>query len=360
MSRRALSDNRIEQRRAEDLMREALSLAAQTQPHPNPRVGALVVSGGSVVGTGAHHRAGEAHAEVNAIRAAGSQARGATIYVTLEPCSHEGRTPPCVDAIIDSGIERVVIGALDPDTRVDGSGVDRLRGAGINVVHGILATEVEALDPGYFHHRRTGLPLITLKLATTLDGQVAAADRTSQWITGREAREDGHRLRADADVVVVGAGTLLDDDPGLDVRLRGYRGRQPRPVVIAGGRPLPADAALFKRDPLIYTSELCDLPAEQVIVPGGDRVDLSAVLTDLGKRGYVAALVEGGPTLARALLEGRYVDRLVLFFGSKLGMGTGLPAVSGSFETLEDALDIEIDAVVRLGNDIRIDARLVG
>jgi diaminohydroxyphosphoribosylaminopyrimidine deaminase/5-amino-6-(5-phosphoribosylamino)uracil reductase len=282
------------------------------------------------------------------------------MYVTLEPCAHEGRTPPCVDAIIDSGIENVVIGALDPDTRVDGSGAEQLRRAGIEVSHGVIAAEVEALDPGYFHHRRTGLPHITLKLATTLDGQIAAADRTSQWITGTEARQDGHRLRAEADVVIVGAGTLLDDDPGLDVRLRGYRGRQPRPVVIAGGRPLSPDAALFRRDPLIYTSELCDLPAEQVIVPGGDRVDLSVVLADLGKRGYVAALVEGGATLARELLEGRHVDRLVLYLGCKLGMGIGLPAFSGSFETLEDALDVEIEAVERLGEDIRIDARVVG
>jgi len=359
VSRRALSDNLDEQRRAEDLMRRALSLASQTQPHPNPRVGAVVVSGNSVVGEGAHERAGKPHAEIIALGKAGSRARGATLYVTLEPCSHHGRTPPCADAIVKAGIERVVIGAADPDERVDGAGVDRLLAAGVDVSEGILADEVELADPGYFHHRRTGLPLVTLKLATTLDGQIAAADRTSQWITGPEARTDAHRLRAESDVVLAGAGTILDDDPRLDVRLDGYQGRQPRPVVIAGRRPLPGDAAVFQRDALVYTSELCDIPAEQVIAGSGNSVDLTTAFEDLGRRGYVAVLVEGGATLAARLLEGGHVDRVLFYLGAKLGVGAGLGAFSGTFATLDDAVPVDITSVARLGSDLRIEARLV-
>lgn len=359
MSRRALSDNRTEQRRAEDLMREALSLARQTQPHPNPRVGAVVVSAEAIVGAGAHQRAGEPHAEVLALDDAGALARGGTMYVTLEPCSHEGRTPPCVEAIVAAGIERVVVGTLDPDVRVDGSGVNRLRKAGIEVTHGVLAEEIENTDPGYFHHRRTGLPLVTLKLAMTLDGQIGAADRTSQWITGPEARADGHRLRAESDVVVVGAGTVFDDNPRLDVRLDGYRERQPRPVVIAGRRPLPGEAAVFSRDALVYTSELCDLPAEQVIAGKGEMVDLAAALEDLGSRGYVAALIEGGATLATHLVESGHVDRIAIYFGSKLGLGTGMAAFSGTFGTLLDAVAVDITSVQQLGDDLRVDMDVV-
>lgn len=359
MSRRALSDNRTEQHRADDLMREALSLTTGTQPHPNPRVGAAVVSEGQIVGTGAHREAGEPHAEVIALHDAGLRTRGSTLYVTLEPCSHHGRTPPCVKAIVDAGIERVVIGALDPDERVNGSGVRELRAAGIETAHGVLEDEVEASDPGYFHQRRTGLPLVTLKMAMTLDGQIAAADRTSQWITGPEAREDGHRLRAESDVVVVGTGTVLDDDPRLNVRLADYHGRQPRPVVIAGTRSLPGDAAVFDRDALVYTRDSADLPGEQVVVGGTNGVDLAAAFKDLGTRGYLSALVEGGATLARSLVAARRVDRLVLYYGARLGLGRGLAAFAGTFSTLEDAVRVDIEDVERLGSDLRIDAKVV-
>lgn len=358
MSRRALSDNLDEQRRAEEMMRRAIDLASQTNPHPNPRVGAVVVSQGKVVSEAAHARAGEAHAEVLALAAAGSRAEGATVYVTLEPCSHHGKTPPCADALIDAGVSGVVVGAIDPDSRVSGAGIARLRDAGIEVSSGLLDEEIVATDPGYFHHRRTGRPLVTLKLATTLDGQIAAADRTSKWITGKDARRNGHGLRSESDVVVVGAGTVLDDDPRLDVRLDGYTGRQPRPVVIAGRRALPSNAVVFSRDALVYAAAPLPLEVEQVMAADGEAVDLGAVIKDLGGRGYVSALVEGGATLASALLRGGHVDRIVLYLAAKLAMGRGLGAFAGEFGTVDDAQAIRIGAVTRLGEDLRIDVEV--
>ncbi len=358
MSRRALSDNLTELRRAEEMMQRALSLAAQTRPHPNPRVGAVVVSGSNIVGEGAHVRPGEPHAEILALAQAGADAEGATLYVTLEPCSHHGRTPPCTRALLEAGVASVVVGVVDPDHRVRGTGIDELRAAGVEVITGVLEDEVENADAAYFHHRRTGLPLMTLKLAATLDGQIAAADRTSKWITGEEARLDGHRLRAEADAVMIGAGTLLDDDPGLDVRLEGYAGQQPRPVVIAGNRSLPTTARVYQRDALVYTTKPLDLPVEQVQAGSGDKVDLSAVVKDLGARGHVEVLVEGGASLAKALVVGGYVDRIVFYLAAKLGLGRGLGAFAGEFETIGNALPLEIVAVDQVGQDVRIETKV--
>ncbi len=385
MSRRALSDNLdlasgqgdgptdligspqggevpAEQRRwsasDSEYMQRAISLATSTHPHPNPRVGAVVVSNGAVIAEAAHKKAGQPHAEALALQLAGAQAAGATVYVTLEPCSHVGRTPPCSQALIEAGVAKVVVGAIDPDQRVHGSGIEELRAAGIEVVAGVNAEDVEAADPGYFHHRRTGLPLVTLKLATTLDGQIAAADRTSKWITGEEARRDGHRLRAEADLVIVGAGTVLDDDPRLDVRLDGYTGSQPRPVIVAGRRDLPKTAALYGRDALVFTSRPLDIPAEQVTAGDAGRIDLRAMIEDLGRRGYVSALVEGGATLAAELVRGGHVDRIVFHLAAKLGLGQGIGAFGGEFKTITEAVPLLIESVDRIGSDIRVQARV--
>lgn len=374
MSRRALSDNRdrpgsgpvaggtaIAGAADTRFMKRAIALAAQQYPHPNPRVGAVIVDrDGTTVAEAAHERAGAAHAESLALAQASERAGGATIYVTLEPCTHFGRTPPCSRALIDAGIARVVVGAVDPDTRVAGSGIEELRRAGIEVIAGVLSDEVEAMDPGYFHHRRSGLPLVTLKLATTLDGQIAAADRSSKWLTGEQARRDVHMLRSEADVVIVGAGTLIDDDPLLDVRLDGYSGRQPRPVIVAGSRPIPPDASLASRDPLVYTPRSTDIGGEHVIAGDGSRVDIGAMLEDLGGRGYVSALVEGGSRLARSLIDGGHVDRMVLYLAGKLGLGTGVPVFSGVFATLADAVEIEVESVALIGNDIRVEIKVGG
>lgn len=338
-------------------MIEAIALAGDAMPHPNPRVGAIALDrNGKAVGRGAHdHGPGHPHAEVLALAEAGEKAAGGTLIVTLEPCDHEGRTPPCTEAIRAAGVTRVVVGAGDPDPRVAGRGVGRLRSAGIEVIEGVEAQAVEALDPGYFHHRRTGRPRVTLKAAWTLDGQAAAADGTSKWISGEEARADAHRLRARSDAVMVGAGTLLADDPELTVRIPGFEGEQPRPVVVAGHRRLPPDAAVFRRNPIVFAPDPVDLPGEVVVLPGLDGIDLAAAMEHLGESGVVDLLVEAGPTLAGSLLRGDLVDRGVFYLAGMLGAGTGIPGVRGTFATLSEAIPLCITAVDRAGGDLRIE-----
>jgi diaminohydroxyphosphoribosylaminopyrimidine deaminase/5-amino-6-(5-phosphoribosylamino)uracil reductase len=363
VSRRARSDNSAGFRRSSAFLVRALDLARPFRTHPNPRVGCVIVDPeGVVVGEGAHRAAGEPHAEIVALRQAGDRAEGSVVYVTLEPCSHHGRTPPCVDALIASGVASVVVAVEDPDPRVSGRGVAALRAAGVDVVADVDPEAAVALDPGYFHHRRTGLPRVTLKLAATLDGQAAAADGTSQWITGEPARRSAHVLRAQSDVVMVGAGTLRTDDPRLDVRSAGYAGPQPRPVIVAGSRALPASAVVYDRDPLIYRAEIAgDEPAgaEIVAVGGAERADLTGVVKDLASRGLYDVLVEGGPTLAAALLDAGLVDLVVAYIGAKLAGGTGKPAVAGVWTTLSDAFDLEIGAADLVGGDVVVSARVV-
>ncbi len=343
--------------RFREAMRRAIELAGAHRTHPNPRVGAVVVdANGRILAEGAHDGVGSPHAETVALDRAGAAARGSTVVVTLEPCTHVGHTPPCTDALIEAGVSRVVVGAIDPDPRVAGGGVRRLREAGIEVIDGVLADECEALDPAYFHHRRTGRPRVTLKAAATLDGQVAALDGTSQWITSPEARADAHRLRAEADAVLIGAGTLLADDPRLTVRLPGYTGPQPVPVVVAGRRPLPPGARLWERPALIVATDLRD-EAETVVVPPGPdgRPDLGVALRALGERGLLDILVEGGPTLARSLWDRRLVDRGVFYLGATVAGGGGRPIFDGGFDTLAAARTVQIDQVRRLGPDLRVE-----
>lgn len=362
MSRR-VEDNLFPTHRADELMQRALGLTEATMPHPNPRVGAIVVSpAGDVLAERAHLAAGTPHAEAAALAEAGAAARGSTLVVTLEPCAHHGRTPPCADAVIDAGVARVVVGVVDPDPRVAGMGIERMRDAGIEVIAGIEEAAVRSNDPAYFHHRSTGRPLVTLKVAMTLDGQSAAADGTSQWITGPEARSDAHRLRAENDAVLVGNGTVLADDPRLDVRIDGYDGPQPRPVIVAGRRPISPTAALLGRGPIIFAPEPmphpCDGPDQPVVMPGRDGVDLVGVVKHLGGEGVLSVLVEGGSKIAGSALRAGIVDRIVLYFGAKLAAGIGLPAIAGRLETILDARDLSITHVSRLGPDLRIDAIL--
>ncbi len=357
VSQRAEPDNGVDERHCEALMRRAIAIAAETHPHPNPRVGALVLSpGGDVVGEAAHLVPGEPHAEAAALRAAAERARGGTLIVTLEPCAHHGRTGPCTEQIIGAGIKRVVIGTEDPDELVSGRGIASLEKAGLDITMGVLSSEVVALDPGYHHHRATGRPLVTLKTAMTLDGQTAARDGSSQWITGIEARRDAHRLRAEADAVLVGAGTLRTDDPRLDVRLDGFQGIQPRPVVVAGREALPRGAAVFARDPLVYTPVAHDIGGgvEEVVVAGPGGVDLAAMVKDLGARGVLDLLVEGGATISRALMEAGLVDRIVLYVGAKIAGGAGRGVFEGAFESLTDATDVVVTEVSRVGADLKI------
>ncbi len=341
-------------------MREAVSLAAAHRPHPNPRVGALVVDdGGTVLASGAHVEPGTPHAERLALDAAGSAADGATLVVTLEPCVHHGRTPPCTDAVIASGVSRVIVGAADPDSRVSGNGIRRLRQAGIEVLEGVEAELVERTDPGYFHHRRTGRSRVVHKAALTLDGQTAAADGTSQWITSDAARRDGHRLRSQMDGVMVGAGTLIGDDPRLSVRLEGYDGPQPRPVIVAGTRPLPAGAAIWLRNPLVLAPVPMDVPGDVVVVPGpGGSVDLEAGLRATADAGLLDLLLEGGAALAGAMFARGLVDAGVWYLAGLIAGGVGQGVFDRPFHTLDSARPARITAIHPVGPDLRVDWEL--
>lgn len=339
-------------------MRRALELAQSHHTHPNPKVGAVVVSAsGEIVGEGAHTKAGEDHAEVIALDAARERAAGATLYVTLEPCVHYGRTPPCTEAIIGAGVGRVVVAMIDPDEKVSGAGVAMLREAGIEVTESVLAGEAAELNAAFVHHRRTGMPRVTLKYAMTLDGSVAAKDRTSRWVTSEEARADAHRLRAASDAVVVGAGTLRQDNPRLDVRFEGFDGLQPVPVVVVGSGQLPEDAVIWERDPIVLAGAHREIPSGKLIVVNEsagqpDPVETARALGDLG---LLELLLEGGPTLAGAWWRAGVIGRGITYVAAKVGGGAGITPLGGMFAHIEDAEDVSITDVRNLGPDYRIE-----
>lgn len=308
---------------------------------PNPWVGAAVRSGdGGSWFTGATAPPGGPHAEVVALRAAGDEARAGTLYVTLEPCAHQGRTPPCTDAVVAAGVRRVVVGVADPDPQVGGRGLAALRAAGVEVAVGEAGDRVAEQLAGYLKHRRTGRPGVTLKLAATLDGFIAAADGSSRWITGAAARLDAHRLRARVDAIVVGAGTVRADDPSLTVRLPtadpGYRGPDEQPARVVLGR-VPAGAAVR--------------PALELDGEPGD------VLDELGRRGHLEVLVEGGASVAHAFHAARVVDRYVLYLApALLGGDDGRPLFAGpGAPHLGDLWRGRVESVTSLGDDLRVD-----
>jgi diaminohydroxyphosphoribosylaminopyrimidine deaminase / 5-amino-6-(5-phosphoribosylamino)uracil reductase len=339
-------------------MARAYTLARAHNPHPNPRVGAVIVSPeGNTIGEGAHEGPGRPHAEIVALDQAGAAA-DATVYVTLEPCSHHGRTPPCVERLVDEGVARVVVGAVDPDERVSGRGISALREAGVEV-EVLDEPEARETDPAYFRHRETGMPLVTIKWAMTLDGSVAAADGTSQWITSPDTRMQAHELRSRVDAVVVGAGTLRSDDPRLDVRLPGYQGPQPRPVVVAGTGDLPESAQLWDRNPLVMSGVDREIPGGELVVVDGSegRPDPTAVCRDLADRGLLHLLLEGGPTLAGAWWRAGVVDSGVAHIGARIGGGAGRPPLGGGFATITDADDVEFVAVRSVSGDVAIEFR---
>jgi diaminohydroxyphosphoribosylaminopyrimidine deaminase/5-amino-6-(5-phosphoribosylamino)uracil reductase len=336
---------------------------------PNPMVGAVVVAGDRIVGEGWHEGPGTPHAEVEALRKAGDRANGSSLYTTLEPCSHQGRTPPCAPAVAAAGIARVVVATRDPNPVVDGNGVRILREAGVVVDEGVLADRARRLIDGFARHVRTGLPFVTLKMAASLDGKVAARDGTSRWITGEEARRDVHRLRAASGAILVGAGTVVSDDPSLTVRLAGYRGRPPLRVVVDAAGRAPATAALFDAaaPTLVATAAGIengirrsweDQGAEVVVIEGGAgaHVSLEAVVELLGKREIQSVLIEGGPGLAWSAVEAGVVDRFVLYVAPKLVGGAGAPGILGGdgVGTLADALPVEIESVERMGSDLKV------
>jgi diaminohydroxyphosphoribosylaminopyrimidine deaminase/5-amino-6-(5-phosphoribosylamino)uracil reductase len=350
-------------------MQRALRLAARGQGRtsPNPMVGAVVVQKGELVGEGYHREVGGPHAEVWALRQAGDRARGGTIYVTLEPCSHHGRTPPCADALVQAGLGRVVAAMVDPNPRVSGAGLERLREAGIEVEVGVLEGEARRLNAAYIKHTVEGLPLVSLKAAMSLDGKIATASRESRWITGERARAVGHRLRAMHDAVMVGMGTVLADDPRLTVRQA--RGRTPRRVVVDSKGRTPTEAAVLKADqiPVIIavtegapegkTAALRGAGAEVIEVSSRDgRVDLQGLMQDLASRQIQSVLVEGGGTLAEGLLAAGLVDRVYFFIAPKIigGATAPTPVDGAGIAELSQAWRLERVQVRRVGEDILI------
>lgn len=352
-------------------MRQALGLAESVMyvTSPNPRVGCVIVRDGHVAGAGATQRAGGPHAEVMALRQAderGASVTGATVYVTLEPCSHHGRTPPCVDALIAARPSRVVVSTLDPNPLVGGRGVRRLRDAGIRVTTGVLAEEALALNPGFVSRMTRGRPWVWLKLAATLDGRIALPNGKSQWITGAAARADGHHWRARSCVVLTGLGTILSDDPQLNVR-HVETARAPFKAVVDTRFETPENARIFDGvRTFVFTaasrpekaSRLADKNVQVVRLPEqAGRVDLSAMLQWLGRHDVNEVHVEAGATLSGALLEADLVDELLLYMAPMfVGEGLGLVRVP-VLHDLSQAWRFEFVETRPVAPDLRLRAR---
>lgn len=350
------------------MMGRALQLAERGlwTTTPNPRVGCVIAKAGKVVGEGWHERAGEPHAEVYALRAAGERARGATAYVSLEPCSHHGRTPPCAEALIAAGVARVVAAMPDPNPRVAGRGLAMLEAAGIHTASGLLAAEAEALNIGFVSRMRRGRPWVRLKMAASLDGKTALLNGASQWITGPAARNDGHRWRARACAVLTGSGTVLADDPGLTVRAVETE-RQPLRVVVDSRLQTPANAKVLAGGALL-ASVSADLPqasalraagAKILVLPGADgRVDLAALLEKLAERGCNEIHVEAGAGLNGALLRAGLVDELIAYLAPCL-LGDQAQGVCQwpALTTLSEQKKLDLIDVRKIGADIFLRAR---
>ncbi|EJY55342.1 riboflavin biosynthesis protein RibD [Alicyclobacillus hesperidum URH17-3-68] len=362
----------------EHFMRYALAVASLggAQTSPNPRVGAVVVRDGEIVGQGAHLKPGDPHAEIYALRMAGEKAQGATIYVTLEPCNHHGRTPPCSEAILASGIKRVVVAVLDTDPRTAGGGVARLRDHGIDVTVGVLEDEARALNRAFFHRLQSGRPLVVYKAALTLSGHVAANTGHSQYVTGPLARADVQRLRMEHPGIAVGIGTVLADDPRLTVRNSDTEQAgdwQPLRVIFDSGLRLPASARMLAEpgQTVIVTtpSALADERRVQEIEAAGQvvwlpvagdkgRTSLTAALPKLAALGLNSILLEGGPTLAAAFLQDRLIDDVCFYVAPKLLLN-GLPPFLGAVtQSMAEAIALHHVAVRQVGDDLCITGRV--
>jgi diaminohydroxyphosphoribosylaminopyrimidine deaminase/5-amino-6-(5-phosphoribosylamino)uracil reductase len=354
-------------------MARALRLAARGRytTHPNPRVGCVLVAGGQVVGEGWHRVAGGPHAEIEALDAAGARAAGATAYVTLEPCSHHGRTPPCADAMVAARVARVVAAVTDPNPMVGGRGLATLEAAGVEVASGLLESAAAELNAGFLCRMARGRPRVTLKLAASLDGRTAMASGESRWITGPAARADVQRLRAASSAVLTGIGTVLADDPSLTVRAEGLDtlGRQPLRVVLDSGLrmspaarmlALPGSTLVFAAGRRAAASGLEAAGATVEYLPAADDgLDLAAVLHRLGALECNDVLVEAGPTLAGSLMAAGLVDEIVLYLAPHLMGDTarGLFSLPG-LEKMADRVQLRITDLRRVGDDLRLRAVL--
>ena len=355
-------------------MARALQLARKGlySTHPNPRVGCVIVLDGELIGEGWHQRAGEPHAEVHALRQAGQRTRGATAYVTLEPCSHHGRTPPCAEALVKAGVGRVIAAMQDPNPQVAGRGLALLRSAGIDVASGILESEARALNPGFIKRMETGLPYVRAKLAMSLDGRTAMASGESQWITGPAARAEVQRLRAQSSVVLTGADTVLMDDARLTVRAAELGldeettalalQRPPLRVLVDGRLRVPLDAPFFQAGPALVATSADEQVAryrlaghDLLALPGeAGQVDLHALLRELASRGANEVLVEAGPRLAGAFAALGLIDEYQIFVAAKFLGSTARPLLDLPLQRMSEARELRIVDIRAIGDDWKI------
>ncbi|MBE6080383.1 MAG: bifunctional diaminohydroxyphosphoribosylaminopyrimidine deaminase/5-amino-6-(5-phosphoribosylamino)uracil reductase RibD [Veillonella sp.] len=372
----------------EQYMQRALMLAKRATgfTHPNPMVGAVVVKNGEIIGEGYHQKAGEAHAEVHALKAAGENAKGATLYVTLEPCAHYGKTPPCAKRVIEAGIKRVVVGLIDPNPLVAGKGIQMIRDAGIEVTTGILEKECAKLVEGFLTFIKTGKPFVTLKSAMSLDGKIATRTGHSQWITNETARKDGHILRTLHDAILTGIGTVLSDNPSLNCRWQpaedtGRAVHQPDVIILDSLGRTPIGANIFKqanRKVYIFVSPQCEakriaeleaVGAQVVVIDNkasqqdsNKQLPIEEILTKIAELGYTSVLVEGGSQVIASFVEAKAFDKIVTYIGNTIiGGQTALGAISGQgIDQLTDGVNLIFESVTILDNNIRIESYLAG
>ena len=359
--------------RDEDYMKLALRLARRGlgNTSPNPMVGAVIVKGGRIIGRGYHHYFGGNHAEVDAIKHSVEDVTGATMYVNMEPCFHYGKTPPCVDAVINNKITKVVIGMQDPDLRVNGKSIDKLKQASIETVVGVLEEECRVMNEAYIKHRSTGIPFVTVKFAQTLDGRIAAADGSSRWIASPESLKLAHRLRATHDAILAGVNNVLIDNPELTLRL--VKGRSPTRIILDSKLRIPLEAKVFqeqeKAPTIIATTPAADdgklavlrERGIEVIIVATDLqggVDLGRLLSTLGERDITSILVEGGSRVITSFIRRNLFDRLVVIVAPKI-LGKGLESIGDlNIENINQALSLSFEKTYRLGNDFVVEARI--
>jgi diaminohydroxyphosphoribosylaminopyrimidine deaminase/5-amino-6-(5-phosphoribosylamino)uracil reductase len=357
----------------EHFMHMALQLARKGMGYvsPNPQVGAVIVKDGRIIGAGYHKRYGDRHAEVNALRNAREDITGATLYVTLEPCCHEGKTPPCVDSIVRNKIARVVIGAVDPNPLVCSEGINYLRSRGLAVETGVLESQCRRMNETFFHYMETGRPFITIKYAQTLDGRIATLTGNSQWISSAKARKYTHQLRAWHDAVLVGAGTVIKDNPELTVRL--VRGRNPLRIIVDANLRIPLEAKILQnvaqaktiiattKDKASALSKKIAKTGAEIMTVAADKngnVDLAKLFKALALRGISSVLVEGGAQIITSVLKGNLADRLMMIIAPKI-IGKGIEAIGDlQIRNMESAKILSIQKVKKIGPDILIDGRL--
>lgn len=356
-----------------EYMQLAISLAQQGLgfTSPNPMVGAVIVQAGQIVGQGYHQKAGTPHAEVHALREAGDKARGATLYVTLEPCVHYGRTPPCTNAIIDAGIKHVVIATKDPNPVVAGRGIKLLNQAGITTTVGIMEQEATLLNEVFNKFITTNLPFVVLKCATSMDGKIATAAGQSKWITGEAARQYGHGLRHKYDAILVGLGTVLADDPLLTTRIKDREGKNPVRVVLDSKARIPLNSkvltdktaetiiAVTAAAPAANIDALKTAGATVLMLPSHEeRIDMTELTAELSRRAITSILIEGGAAVNASALQAGIVDKIHVFMAPKIIGGDAAPGAIGNpgIDNLEQAVKLSIKTLEKIGEDLHIEA----